>query len=95
MKEWELSTEAAKATEVPKTTKIRKSLLAAPHLFHFLHHFFHLAELLQQLIDILNVRAGSHRNALAATAVDDGDIRTLFRCHGSDDGLDAAHLLAI
>ena len=57
MKEWELPTETAKTSEVRESAEVWQPLLSALHLFHFLHHFFHLSELFQKLVDILHMRS--------------------------------------
>src|SRR5262245_49565404 len=58
------------------------------HAAEFGHHLLHLAELLEELADVVARRAAAERNAAAATEVDDLRIAALLRGHRADDGLD-------
>src|SRR3954467_11409415 len=56
------------------------------------HHLLHLAELLDELIDGLDVGAGAARDAPAARPVEDRRVRTLLGGHRGDDRLEAVDL---
>ena len=56
---------------------------------HLRHDGAHLAELLEQLVDLLQLDAGAFRDTLAAGVADDLRIAALLRRHGVDDALDA------
>ena len=72
---------------------LRKERQAEPRkalslqLFHLLHHFPHFRKLLQDLIDFLNARPASLRDSFATTAIDNRDVGTLRRRHGTDNRL--------
>src|SRR5258708_1549056 len=63
--------------------------LALPHL---LHHLLHHLAAFEQLVDLLDRRAGAARDPLAPAAVDHVRDGTLVRGHRAYDRFDPAHL---
>src|SRR5208282_4235086 len=63
--------------------------LAAPDLAH---HLAHLAELLDQPVDLLHVGARAPRDAQPARSLDQLRLAPLLGCHREDDRLDPVEL---
>src|SRR3712207_4347467 len=95
----------ATATDPPKDSrKVRAGRLATAHqlaevrhlaLREALHELAHLAELLDELVDLLDRGAGAVGDAGAAAALDDVRPAALLRRHRQDDRLDAVELLLV
>ncbi len=68
------------------------------HVLHFSgasHHLAHLAELLDELVDLHDRGAGTGGDALAARGLDDLRAGALVGRHGKDDGLGALELAVV
>src|SRR5579859_7983407 len=74
------------------TSHLRPGAFAAADL---LDHCTHLAELLQQLIDLLDCGATSTRDTLASAPVDNLGVAPLFPGHREDHGFDIFELIAL
>jgi len=59
---------------------------------HHLEHFAHLGVLAEEVVDVLDRGSAAAGDALAAVAVDDLVVETLFLRHRVDDGFDAVEL---
>src|SRR3954470_8127139 len=59
------------------------------------HQLAHLLELLDELVDLLDGRAGALRNAQPARALDQFRVAALVRRHAQHDRLDAVELLLV
>src|SRR6266581_9692986 len=63
--------------------------------FHYLHHFLHLLELVEQAIDFLHRYARARGDAALARGLEDFRPHPLCGSHGVDDAFDAAQLLFV
>src|SRR5438034_9083465 len=66
---------------------------ASFHLLEALHHLLELRVLLQEPVDVGDLRAAAPGDARAAAAVDDRGPHALLRRHGADDRLEPAEIL--
>ena len=62
------------------------------HLAHLAHHLAGIDEAVDEVVDVADLDAGALRDTGATRTVEDRDVGTLCRGHGTNDGFDTVDL---